>query len=184
MKEQALSEKDLKIQPIQTLTQNYRTHSGVLDLAATIVQMLEELFPATIDHLPPENALVVGAKPMFLETTAVDSLMINLFGNGDASRYEFGAKQAILVRNKTTKRMLAQRISHGLVLTVEEAKGLEFDDVLIYDFFQDSDFEHWRVLIDLYPDVFSGQRGTRFDMNRHMSLCIELKSTILVCYTD
>ena len=30
-------------------------------------------------------------------------------------------------------------LSHALCLTIYEAKGLEFDDVILFDFFADSD---------------------------------------------
>ena len=33
---------------------------------------------------------------------------------------------------------LPEELSFGLVLTIFESKGLEFDDVLLYNFFKDS----------------------------------------------
>jgi hypothetical protein len=51
----------------------------------------------------------------------------------------------------------------GLVLSGEECKGLEFDDVVVINFFNPSLEKKWRILkyIDLYP-----QRGnTGFDLS-------------------
>jgi len=42
-------------------------------------------------------------------------------------------------------------LRHALCLTVYEVKGLEFDDVILYNFFADSDIpeDHWRYLTRL-----------------------------------
>lgn len=49
---------------------------------------------------------------------------------------DFGAEQVILVRDETTKdevkRVLGKR---ALILTIFDAKGMEFDDVFLFDFF-------------------------------------------------
>lgn len=41
--------------------------------------------------------------------------------------------------NETAKEKIPEELSLALVLTVYEAKGLEFDDVLLYNFFTDSE---------------------------------------------
>jgi hypothetical protein len=55
---------------------------------------------------------------------------------------EFGASQVIIVRDDATKQRLKHLNSNigdiGLVLTVFEAKGMEFNDVLLYNFFTNS----------------------------------------------
>ena len=55
----------------------------------------------------------------------------------EASAIEFGARQAIIVQSEETKKNLRKEIK-AIVLTVFESKGLEFDDVLLYNFFSDS----------------------------------------------
>lgn len=45
----------------------------------------------------------------------------------------------VLVANETAKEKIPEELSLALVLTVYEAKGLEFDDVLLYNFFTDSE---------------------------------------------
>ena len=65
---------------------------------------------------------------------------------------EMGANQAVLVRSHAAGARLPSVLRSGLVLTIEEAKGLEFDDVLIFDFFSDSVAEkEWFVLYTLLP---------------------------------
>lgn len=52
---------------------------------------------------------------------------------------DFGAEQVILVRDDASKDKLQTQIGEiALVLTILESKGMEFDDVLVYDFFSSS----------------------------------------------
>jgi hypothetical protein len=50
--------------------------------------------------------------------------------------------KVILVVSEEARNSLPEELSVGLVLTIYEAKGLEFDDVLLYNFFTDSQV-HW-----------------------------------------
>jgi hypothetical protein len=54
----------------------------------------------------------------------------------------------ILVANEKAKEKIPEELGLALVLTVYEAKGLEFDDVLLYNFFTDSEVRapHWVLL--------------------------------------
>lgn len=45
----------------------------------------------------------------------------------------------ILVANEKAKERIPEELGLALVLTVYEAKGLEFDDVLLYNLFTDSE---------------------------------------------
>lgn len=66
-------------------------------------------------------------------------MAVLLKGKGKStSRIEFGAHQAVLVANDGARDNLPDELQHGIVLTIYEAKGLEFDDVLLYNFFQAS----------------------------------------------
>lgn len=53
----------------------------------------------------------------------------------------------ILVANEMAKEKIPEELGLALVLTVYEAKGLEFDDVLLYNFFTDSEVCH----TDFFP---------------------------------
>ena len=55
--------------------------------------------------------------------------------------------QAILVHNEEAKDRLPLELKqHPHIYTIAQSKGLEFDDILIYDFFKDSSTEEkiWR----------------------------------------
>ena len=69
----------------------------------------------------------------------ISDLAVLLRGKSKStSRIEFGAHQAVLVANDAARDNLPDALRQGIVLTIYEAKGLEFDDILLYNFFKDS----------------------------------------------
>ena len=77
---------------------------------------------------------------------------------------DFGAQQVILVRDGTSKNRLQKQIGEmALVLTILESKGMEFDDVLAYDFFSASDIgSSYRCLC-----LLSEGARKQFDPQKH-----------------
>ena len=45
------------------LVTNYRSHGGIVDCAASLIELLSSMFPYSIDKLKRESALVTGPKP-------------------------------------------------------------------------------------------------------------------------
>ena len=120
--------------PILELTVNYRSHSGILSLARHLLSILEKHFPDSIDRVPSDSAMFPGPKPRFIQRCHKDTLMQLLAANvRNPSDIQFGHHQAIIVRTEDNKSNLP--IENALTFTVYESKGLEFDDVLLYDFF-------------------------------------------------
>eukprot|EP00899_Mesostigma_viride_P002454 jgi/Mesvir1/12209/Mv00438-RA.1 len=178
------------------LAQNFRTHQGVVSLAASIVNMLLHYFPATMDRLAPECAVVDGEAPVFLEVEPAEAeggredFIAATFGKANLSgtTYEFGADQVIIVPDLEAKARVKSQVGKGaLVLTALESKGLEFKDVLVLDFFHRSPLgAQWRVLYDYMKEcgdlpMESGEiQAPRFDATRHAALCPELKKLYVV----
>ncbi|KAM4689014.1 TPR and ankyrin repeat-containing protein 1 [Discoglossus pictus] len=142
---------------IYQLYQNYRSHSGILYLASGVVDLLQHYFPESFDRLPRDCGLFDGPKPTVLESCSVSDLAILLRGNKRKTQpIEFGAHQVILVANETAKENIPEELSLALVLTIYEAKGLEFDDVLLYNFFTDSEAsKEWRIISSFSPAFHS-----------------------------
>lgn len=139
---------------IYQLYQNYRSHSGILRLASGVVDLLQHYFPESFDRLPQDCGLFDGPKPIVLESCSVSDLAILLRGNKRKTQpIEFGAHQVVLVANETAKEKIPEELSLALVLTIYEAKGLEFDDVLLYNFFTDSEAsKEWKIISSYSPD--------------------------------
>nr|XP_056713031.1 TPR and ankyrin repeat-containing protein 1 [Euleptes europaea] len=138
---------------IYQLYQNYRSHSGILHLASGVVDLLQYYFPESFDRLPRDLGLFDGPKPTVLESCSVSDLAILLRGNKRKTQpIEFGAHQVILVANDAAKERIPEELSLALVLTIYEAKGLEFDDVLLYNFFTDSEaYKEWKIVSYFNP---------------------------------
>jgi ATP-dependent exoDNAse (exonuclease V) beta subunit len=85
------------------------------------------------------------------------------------TKIEFGAQQVVLVRSDEARRNLPTELAaSAIVLTVFESKGLEFDDVLLWDFFsaspckkmKDGGCAHeWRTLYDYWMDNGGAETG-------------------------
>ncbi|KAJ4460254.1 hypothetical protein PAPYR_3651 [Paratrimastix pyriformis] len=116
-----------------------RTHADILRLCNSVVSLLERLFPASIEHLQHDQGTIPGPKPQLFPFHSAEQLYLLLGGtDGAGSVIEFGAQQVVLVRTAQARDTLPPMLRHALCMTTFEAKGLEFEDVLLYNFFADS----------------------------------------------
>ncbi|KAI9169144.1 hypothetical protein LWI28_007641 [Acer negundo] len=174
-----------KISDVLSLSQNFRTHAGVLKLAQSIIELLFRFFPHSIDILKPEVSLIYGEPPVLLQFENNEDAIIKLFanrGNFGGNIVGFGAQQVILVRDDCARKEILNHVGkQALVLTILECKGLEFQDVLLYNFFSSSTLKNkWRVLYEYMKeqdllDSNSPRFFPSFDEAKHSILCSELK---------
>ncbi|KAL2559236.1 TPR and ankyrin repeat-containing protein 1 [Forsythia ovata] len=167
------------------LSQNFRTHSGVLKLAQSVIDLLSHFFPQSFDVLPPETSFVNGEPPIVIEPGSNENAIITVFGgsgNVDTKMVGFGAEQVILVRDDSVKKEISNYIGHqALILTIVECKGLKFQDVLLFNFFGSSPLRtQWRVVYEFLKEkdlVHSSYLNSSpsFSQLRHSVLCSELK---------
>ena len=110
---------------VHQLTHNYRSHSGILQLASSVVKLLEIFFPDSFDRLKPDVGLFEGPKPVILNADDFEQLALLLQGTKrkTTSSIDFGAHQAVLVQSEESKRLLPLELRHGIVLSIYEAKG-------------------------------------------------------------
>lgn len=170
---------------IYQLTMNFRTHNQILEMANSIVALLETLFPQTIDKMGKEVSSIDGPIPKVISSSEHLHLFYLLFGLENAeksfnpSETQFGCNQVIIVRNQEAKQKLHPLLSHALCLTVFEAKGLEFDDVILYNFFTDSEVsaEKWRILLSIKKNNYYKPR----DFEELQNSVPKLRSS---CYVD
>ncbi|KAM3131736.1 hypothetical protein pb186bvf_016132 [Paramecium bursaria] len=131
------------------LTINFRSHNNILQLANSVVNLLELCFPKTIDSLKKEQSKIIGPKPIIIQSQECLFLILN--GNDQQKQIRFGGNQVIIVKDQKSKDNIAQILKHALILTIYEAKGLDFDDVILYNFFNDTSDE-WSLLSQLIPE--------------------------------
>ncbi|KAJ6726124.1 MAMMARY TURMOR VIRUS RECEPTOR-like protein 1 2 MTVR1 2 [Salix purpurea] len=173
-----------QISKIFHLNQNFRTHDGVLKLAQSVIDLLYRFFPSFIDVLRHETSLIYGEAPILLESGNDENAIVTIFGNSGNLRSSFvgfGAEQVILVRDDDARKEIDNYVgNHALVLTVVECKGLEFQDVLLYNFFGSSPLKNkWRVIYEFMKeqDLLDADSPSfpSFIPAKHNVLCSELK---------
>ncbi|GJW10068.1 UvrD-like helicase, ATP-binding domain, P-loop containing nucleoside triphosphate hydrolase [Tanacetum coccineum] len=172
------------VSEIFQLKQNFRTHAAVLDLAQSVIDIIYHYFIHSIDKLEPEISLISGEAPVLLESGSDENAMVTIFGDtGTSGKIAgFGADQVILVRDDGAKTEICEYVGkNALVLTILECKGLEFHDVLLYNFFGTSPLkDQWRILYgymkkhNLLNEKLP-QSFPTFSEARHSVLCSELK---------
>ncbi|WMV17912.1 hypothetical protein MTR67_011297 [Solanum verrucosum] len=117
------------------LLQNFRTHTGVLKIAQSVINLLSHFFPQSVDVLKSETSLIGGASPVLLTTGNDENAIITLFGNkgnNSGKIVGFGAEQVILVRDESAKQEVYGLVGQkALILTIVECKGLEFEASLL-----------------------------------------------------
>ncbi|KAG8795770.1 hypothetical protein FRC12_009777 [Ceratobasidium sp. 428] len=152
------------------LNVNFRSLSGIVSFAGYIVQSIHHLFPESIDPMEPEKAKHYGDPPILFTDIRNEEGYFEKFllGSSASNRVVFGAQQAILVRDADAAEKLDARLQ-GLcnVLPVMDSKGLEFDDVLIYNFFSSS-----AAPLSAWEHLAGGTRGNQAPPP---VLCAELK---------
>lgn len=113
---------------------------------------------------------VVSLQPRFYKFSAKDEIvgsdLATLLQIGAASfddrsgeAPEFGDERVIIVRDKQTQRELQGKVgSFALVLTILQSKGMEFEDVFLYDFFTTGSYNIDFTILEklLYERHFAG----------------------------
>ncbi|KAJ1300871.1 hypothetical protein OPQ81_002509 [Rhizoctonia solani] len=158
------------------LTVNFRSHNGIVQCAASIVQKLYELFPNSLDKMEPETGRSSGSLPVIFTDSSSDIFLFEQFllKSSPSSNMMFGAQQAILVRSEAVAEELHSTLSELCpIITIADSKGLEFEDILVYNFFSTSelpldawDFVHGRPM--------KAHRSRR-ELSPPPSLCSDLK---------
>ncbi|KAK6353688.1 hypothetical protein TWF696_005650 [Orbilia brochopaga] len=165
------NQKDLSKVKLFALNKNYRTHNGILKLAAKVVDILSESFPYVIDKLTPELGEFDGPAPILFCGYSSD-IFASRKADSSTVISEFGADQVLIVRDEEAKMLLSTKIAdEALILTILESKGMEFQDVFLFDFFSSSPCQAgFRALAN------SQLTASRFDDTQYPELCVELKN--------
>ncbi|KAH9919772.1 uncharacterized protein BXZ73DRAFT_104880 [Epithele typhae] len=106
------------------LAVNYRSKSGITDCSREVVTLISKFWPGSVDYMRPEVADKEGASPLCIQLSTFDREF------SDIEPLKLGADQCVIVRDEDQRSILKMRgIVSGLVITVYDSKGLEFDDL-------------------------------------------------------
>ncbi|KAI6128067.1 hypothetical protein EDD16DRAFT_170251 [Pisolithus croceorrhizus] len=157
---------------------NYRSHSGIVNCAQLVVKVITDFWPDSIDTLQTERAMLGGPKPAFLTGWYDEIFPYETFFSGLRGNRELGAEQCIIVRDSAVREQIRERFGDiAIILTLQECKGLEFDDVFLYNFFEHSaaTFLQWCSVSTAYKNqAMTSSCGAR--KSPLSMLCSELKN--------
>jgi superfamily I DNA/RNA helicase len=117
-----------------TVNMNFRSHSGILDVAAAILNRMFQVFPRSANKLDPDYGVFLGPRPGVFHNISLGRLQ-ELVSRIDG---------VVLLThdNEGVKKLQKGLAKAPLILGIRESKGLEFSDVIIVDFFRGLAPEH------------------------------------------
>ena len=89
-------EKLYSIPEVHCLTHNYRSHRHLLEFGHTIVDLLELMYPRSIDHLPRDHGTTDGPLPVVLNDDDLFAILTRHQDASSPSDIEFGAEQVLI----------------------------------------------------------------------------------------
>ncbi|CUS11080.1 unnamed protein product [Tuber aestivum] len=142
------------------LSHNFRSNKQILSVASFIMRLLYRGFPDLVDEPPSEIGDRTGPKPtLYIGNNIIDILRFEekmenpMQSDGPTFRTgNNGEVRVILVRDEETRDKLRTEMGRSwLVLTVLQSKGMEFEDVFLYNFLSTSPYRHkLNVLEELF----------------------------------
>ena len=126
---------------------NFRCHYPILKLAHLIYEMIFLLFPQTLDKAKCDFTKdITGYKPSII--TNLDEFIKKLKGNNDKENkdqkenkreFTFAFNHCFICRNSEAEKKLSEKYNKKIfVSTVKDSKGMEYEIVIIYNFFKDA----------------------------------------------
>ncbi|KIP05323.1 hypothetical protein PHLGIDRAFT_154223 [Phlebiopsis gigantea 11061_1 CR5-6] len=167
------------------LNRNFRSQAGIVHCAQTVLDAIMQIWPYSVDVIAPEKGMLDGQTPLFIGGVDFDVPHFEQFmcrvdsESGIGNTIEFGDQQCIIVRNEEAREKLRAEFGDvGVIMTLYETKGLEFEDVLLYNFFADSTVSaaQWRVVLKGLE-----VKSPTFDEEKHDGVCHELKCLYVAC---
>lgn len=125
----------------KTVNVNFRSHSGVLNTAAAVLDFLFTQFPSSAKQLKKDHGLFQGPRPGVCHNVGLKKLAALVKGN---------LKGMVILTHDDSSARWKRTLDYPLVYGIREAKGLEFKSVMILDFFCElpsSLQKPWRELV-------------------------------------
>ncbi|KAI5997140.1 hypothetical protein EDD15DRAFT_2364627 [Pisolithus albus] len=175
---------------------NYRSHGGIVNCAQSVVELITDFWPESIDPLETEQAMMGGPKPVFFAESEDGSLLYEPFFSGLGGSRELGAEQCIIVRDSVVRRKIRERFGDIAVILYDLLRTLEAYgnkqrlglckkardwslrvSVFLYNFFEDSaaPLSQWRVLSTAFNNRETAS-SLGVSGSPHSVLCTELKN--------
>lgn len=132
-------ERKLKIPDIHFLNLNFRSSGSIVELSNILLELKAKLLGSSAEE-PKEDWKYKGRPPVVVRNLDQPTILESIRSTS--------AKKTILVRTEEEKKYLRELLDTELIFTINEAKGLEFDTVLLWKFGSDVRTKDiWKVII-------------------------------------
>ncbi len=149
-------ERELKIPEIHFLNLNFRSSGSIVELSNLLLELKFNLLGVRAEELM-EDWKYKGRPPVVVRSVGEPEMLENVQSTG--------ARRTILVRSEAEKNRLRKSLETELVFTIYEAKGLEFDTVLLWKFASDAaSSDVWKVILS-YSNREMHQAKIRHEIN-------------------
>eukprot|EP00397_Hematodinium_sp_SG-2012_P000243 GEMP01000243.1.p1 GENE.GEMP01000243.1~~GEMP01000243.1.p1 ORF type:complete len:2281 (+),score=412.81 GEMP01000243.1:110-6844(+) len=162
---------------IVELAVNHRSDEGIVKLSNFVLELLQLLFPTTIDKCFPACATHRDATPAFMTLTKFYATFVP---NKNES-WLLGADQIIL--SPSTDVLPKEDGARHFCATPAQVKGLEYDDVFIFNWFSKSNYRAlWKELAKIleHGDLEARKQQLQeiWKDHQHAPLHIDMKHLI------
>ena len=154
---------------------NYRLNSKILRLSTFMAYLMKLLFPNTIDKFQDDFSIkIIEQKPIYLRN--IDLIINNIINNHQNDDYTLAANHCFLYNNENDETILDNLYGDNIYkLNVEQSKGLEFEIVIVYNFFSSSKFQ------GLWEKIFKNLKGEK-NLSINSSSKVQLRN--ILCQED
>jgi tetratricopeptide (TPR) repeat protein len=134
-------ERGLEVPELRFLTLNFRSSGSIVELSNVLLELKEKYLGLKAEEVPEEWKY--KGRPVTVISGIEEPDMIEILRAA-------GARRTILVRTEKEKKRLQKLLGTELVFTIAEAKGLEFDTVVLWKFCEDELVEDvWKIILDM-----------------------------------
>ena len=151
---------------------NYRLNSKILKLSTFMAYLMKLLFPNTIDKFHDDFSLkILDQKPILLNN--IDLIINNITNNQKNEDYTLSANHCFIYNSECDEKELNRLYKDKIYkLNIEEAKGLEFEMVIVYNFFSSSKYQ------GLWNQIFQKLKG---GINASINETSRVQLTSILC---
>ena len=122
------------------INMNFRCQIPILKLAHSIFEIIFLFFPNTLDKVKLDfSTQLSGFKPSIIYN--IQDFINKLSGsdsNKNEQKFNFAFNHCFICRNSKVEKELKEKYNIIYTSTISEAKGLEFEIVVVYNFFKDT----------------------------------------------
>ncbi len=149
-------ERDLPVPEIAFLSLNFRSSGSIVELSNILLELKAKWLGVRAEELKEEWKY--KGRPPIIVNRVSEARMLE-------SMQTTGARKTILVRSPHEKERLQKILETELVFTINEAKGLEFDTVLLWKFASDlATRDVWKAILQ-ESDLDVHQAKIRHEVN-------------------